>query len=341
LIKNIVKACAPAIDLLLAPFVAASGWLLLMTRRLGLARLPVSKRILLSIGVYPLRDHYYEPLFDTRHLRYPLGEVRSLPGIDLDEPCQLRLVEDLARAGYAAELQDLPSGPTGRVEFHFNNGAFESGDAEFWYAVVRHFKPKRIIEIGSGNSTLMARRAVVRNRADDPAYQCRHTCVEPYEMDWLERCEVEVIRRRVEELDPSFFAVLEENDILFIDSSHMIRPQGDVLFEFLQVLPLLRPGVIVHVHDIFTPRDYLAKWVETETKFWNEQYLLEAFLGHNRDWQVLAALNFLQHGHPERLRRVCPYLDDSREPGSFYLQRRLASDPAPNQSDTHQGNALT
>lgn len=322
MIKNIFKACAPAIDLLLAPFVAASGWLLLMVRRLGLTRLPVSKRILLSIGVYPLRDHYYEPLFDTRHLRYPLSEVRSLPGVDLDEPRQLGLVAELERAGYAAELQDLPSGPTGRVEFHFNNGAFESGDAEFWYAVVRHFKPQRIIEIGSGNSTLMARRAIARSRADDPAYQCRHICVEPYEMDWLEQCEVEVIRRRVEELETSFFDVLEENDILFIDSSHMIRPQGDVLYEFLQMLPLLAPGVIVHVHDIFTPRDYLAQWIETENKFWNEQYLLEAFLCHNRDWQVLAALNFLQHSQPQRLRRVCPYLDDNREPGSFYMQKR-------------------
>lgn len=339
--KNIVKAFAPVFDVLLMPFVAASGLLLLMVRRLGLMRLPLSKRTLLSIGVYPLRDHYYEPLFNTRHLRYPLGAVRSLPGIDLDEPRQIALLADLERAGYAAELQGLPSGTTGRVEFHFNNGAFETGDAEFWYAVVRHFKPRRIIEIGSGNSTLMARRAILRNCEDDPAYQCRHTCVEPYEMDWLEQCGVEVIRRRVEELETSFFEVLEQNDILFIDSSHMIRPQGDVLYEFLQVLPTLAPGVIVHVHDIFTPRDYLAQWIVTENKFWNEQYLLEAFLCHNHDWQVLAALNFLQHSQPQKLRSVCPYLDDNREPGSFYLQRRFVSDPAPNQSDTYQGNALT
>lgn len=325
MIKSLFKACAPLIDLLLVPLVVASGWLLLMVRRLGLTRLPLSKRILLSIGVYPLRDHYYEPLFDTRHLRYPLSEVRPLPGIDLDEPRQIGFVAELERAGYAAELQGLPFGPTGQVEFHFNNGAFESGDAEFWYAVVRHFKPQRIIEVGSGNSTLMARRAILRNREDDPGYRCRHTCVEPYEMDWLEQCGVEVIRRRVEELEPSFFAVLEENDILFIDSSHMIRPQGDVLFEFLQVLPTLAAGVIVHVHDIFTPRDYLAKWIVTEGKFWNEQYLLEAFLSHNRDWQVLAALNFLQHSQPQGLRRVCPYLDDNREPGSFYMQKRQAA----------------
>ena len=98
-------------------------------------------------------------------------------------------------------------------------------------------------------------------------------------MGWLNDVSgIEVLRQRVEQMDKQLFLELEENDILFIDSSHMIRPQGDVLCEYLEILPTLRPGVLVHIHDIFTPRDYPDEWLIDEVKLWNEQYLLEAFL---------------------------------------------------------------
>jgi hypothetical protein len=140
-------------------------------------------------------------------------------------------------------------------------------------------------------------------------------------MPWLEQAPVRVIRQRVEESDPSLFFKLEENDILFIDSSHMIRPQGDVLFEYLEILPTLKIGVIVHIHDIFSPRDYPASWVVEEVRFWNEQYLLEAFLSHNRDWKIIGAVNFLHQSHFDALSKVCPRLVQSSNPGSFYMQR--------------------
>ena len=80
-----------------------------------------------------------------------------------------------------------------------------------------------------------------------------------------------------------FFAKDKKNDILFIDSSHIIRPQGDVLFEYLEILPILNPGVVVHIHDIFSPKDYLDNWIINDHLFWNEQYLLEAFLSFNNN----------------------------------------------------------
>jgi hypothetical protein len=125
----------------------------------------------------------------------------------------------------------------------------------------------------------------------------------------------------VEEVDLSLFGTLGGNDILFIDSSHVIRPQGDVLTEFLQILPRLTPGVVVHVHDIFSPRDYSSAAVVGDVSFWNEQYLLEAFLTHNPDWEIIGALNYLQHHHPAQLKKTCPYLTASKEPGSFYMRR--------------------
>lgn len=266
----------------------------------------------------PIHRHYYEPQFDHRFPKRDYSEDRNLPGIDWNVSSQLELCRLLT---FSSELADLPRKKTKSLEFHLDNGLFDSGDAEYRYNILRAVKPKTLIEVGSGFSTLMAAKAIARNRADDPSYRCAHICIEPFENPWLEDLGVTVIRSKVEDLDPTFFGQLGENDILFIDSSHMIRPQGDVLFEYLELLPSLRRGVIVHVHDIFSPKDYLRGWLADEVRFWNEQYLLEAFLTHNRDWKVIGALNYLQHHHFDTLKAVAPSLTPDREPGSFYLQR--------------------
>lgn len=316
--KRLVLGILPIVDLLMVLFVYPAALLLKCVRMAGVNRLPQSKRALLQVGVFPVRNHYYEPQFDYRSLRMDLDKERHLPGIDWNEAGQLGLLE---RLSYAGELGDIQDAPGAASAFRFGNGKFESGDAEYWYQIIRAVRPRRIVEIGSGNSTLVALKALARNRAEDPAYTCEHTCIEPYEMPWLEATGVSVVRSRVEDLQPDFFDRLQENDILFIDSSHVIRPQGDVLFEFLEVLPVLNKGVIVHVHDVFSPRNYLGKWLVDEVSFWNEQYLLEAFLTHNPQWKIIGALNFLRHRHFEKLKGVAPYLTSDREPGSFYMQR--------------------
>jgi hypothetical protein len=140
-------------------------------------------------------------------------------------------------------------------------------------------------------------------------------------MPWLEQIGVTVLRQRVEEVEESVFSDLQDGDLLFIDSSHVIRPDGDVVFEFLQLLPILRPGVMVHVHDIFTPKNYRQEWLVDEVRLWNEQYLLEAFLTHNTEWEVVCALNFLHHNHFARLKRVAPFSRPEVLPGSFYMRR--------------------
>jgi hypothetical protein len=159
------------------------------------------------------------------------------------------------------------------------------------------------------------------NLRDDPEYTCKHICVEPYENPWLEESGISVVREKVENLDVSFFHELNENDILFIDSSHIIRPHGDVLFEYLQLLPSLKKGVIVHIHDIFSPKNYLRRWLQDWVLFWNEQYLLEAFLTHNKDWRIIASLNYLSHKHFNKLKSVAPFLTPESEPRSFYIQK--------------------
>jgi hypothetical protein len=305
-------------DILLFPLVYPAGHLLKLIRKAGVARMPRCKQALMQVGVFPIWNHYYEPLFDSRILSKPLDEDRNLPGINWNASEQLEI---LNKFDYAEEFKDVPRTKVDEQHFFMDNASFISGDAEYLYSLIRLKKPARIFEIGSGHSTLMARKAVIRNMEEAPGYQCKHLCIEPYEAPWLESAGVTVIRQKVEEVGTSLFAELERGDILFIDSSHMIRPQGDVLFEFLELLPTLKNGVIVHVHDIFSPKDYLKEWVVDDVKFWNEQYLLEAFLTCNRDWKIIGALNYLHHNHFELLQEKCPFLTRDREPGSFYIEK--------------------
>jgi hypothetical protein len=313
-----LRGLAAWLDVLIWPLLLPCAVVCKTVRRIGLQHLPRCRRLLLKLGVFPIRDHYYEPQFDHRAPRRPLDEDRPLPGIDWNLSGQLAFLESL---NYAEEIWALPPRRVGEVGFDFINPSFRSGDAEFWYQLIRHLKPRRIKEIGSGHSTLLAALALARNRAEDEHYRCDHVCVEPYEAPWLEAQGVTVIRKKVEDLSPEVFADLERNDILFIDSSHMIRPEGDVLFEYLELLPTLRSGVVVHIHDIFSPRNYPADWLQKNVCFWNEQYLLEAFLSHNHEWRILGALNYLCHHHYDALKRVAPHMEPEREPGSFYIQR--------------------
>lgn len=316
--NRLVRTALPLADILLTLLVLPAAVIMKIVRRVGTHRLPLCRKTLLASGVFPIRNHYYEPFVDARTLRRPLDEPRPLPGIDWNTAGQLELLKTFAFAG---ELAGIPNHFQDERSFHFNNSSFEAGDAEYWYQLIRAKKPARILEIGSGNSTLMARRAIEKNRQENPAYHCRHVCIEPFEMPWLEKTGVTVLRQRVEETDRALFQELQRGDILFIDSSHVIRPQGDVLFEYLELLPSLNPGVIVHVHDIFSPRDYPEEWIAQEVKFWNEQYLLEAFLTSNADWRILGALNFLHHHHHDALRAACPYLTENATPGSFYMEK--------------------
>ena len=256
--NSIRETTVPLADIVLAPFAYLAAHLLKHIRGTGVQRMPFCKRVLMRVGIFPIRNHYYEPLFDSNMLRHPLEQDRALPGIDWNTNEQLNLLKNFC---FNEELKEIPKTRVDDLTFNMENGAFESGDAEFLYNLIRFKKPKRIIEIGSGHSTKIAIKAIKRNQIETPGYKCQHICVEPYEMPWLESAGVTVVRRRVEEINKSFFSELEKDDILFIDSSHIIRPQGDVLFEYLELIPSLKSGVIVHIHDVFSPRDYPKQWV--------------------------------------------------------------------------------
>ncbi len=319
----IVKAVVPVLDWVLAPAVFVAAVLLKSVRRVGVYRMTVCRSIFFRVGVFPIRDHYYEPLFNPAHLHEPLDRDRRLPALDMNVPEQLAT---LRRFVYANELLALPLVPAGPGEFGYLNDNFGPGDAEFYYSLIRSCKPSRIVEIGSGFSTLIGRKAIAANVVENGDYRCQYTCIEPFEMPWLERIDgIEVVRKQLQEVDPALFGALRENDILFIDSSHVVRPQGDVVREYLELLPMIGSGTYVHVHDMFTPRDYPAVWMKDQLRLWNEQYLVEAFLSFNPEFRVVGALSFLRYHHPAALAAAFPMFAkriEGYEPVSFWMRRR-------------------
>jgi hypothetical protein len=302
-----------------AAFAAAASPVLrfIANHRAGLVRF---QRFSDRAGFQLRSAHYYEPTYRESDLPADTTGERDLPGIDFRPAAQLEL---LGRCRFQDELSAIPVEKSGPAEYGYRNQMYEFGDAEMLYNMIRLHKPKRIYEIGSGNSTLMARLAIAANRRDEPAYECEHLCIEPYEMPWLEQSGVKVIRERVEQIDLTLFDRLEADDILFIDSSHVLRPRGDVLREYQEIVPRIAPNVLIHVHDIFTPRDYPEAWLRSERRLWNEQYLLEAFLAFNNEYEIVSALNWLKHNHFEAMAAACPMLalHPHAEPGAFWFRR--------------------
>lgn len=321
LLKVIFKKFPKTIDLLFSLFIMPSAFIFLFIRKFGVNRLPKTSLKLKQIGVFPIRDHYYEPLFNDKHLLSPLDLDRELPGLEFNSKYQIKFLEELTFSKELIELNLTQQAKTD-IDFCIQNGEFGSGDADFLYQFIRKVQPKKIIEIGSGNSTKIARLAIENNKLDT-GQEAVHICIEPYEQPWLHNLTgILLIRSRVEKLKFDWSSELSEGDLLFIDSSHMIRPQGDVLYEYLQIIPKLSKGVYVHIHDIFTPKDYPKSWVIDSVRLWNEQYLLEALLSNTNRYDIVASLNYLKHHHYDQLSKVCPYITKDREPGSFYFRVR-------------------
>ncbi len=211
-------------------------------------------------------------------------------------------------------------------EFYYHNGSFEGGDSEYLYNIIRKFKPSKIIEVGSGFSTKMMLNGINKNKDENNNYNCELICIEPFEFKQIEGLPITLLKEKVQSLDMQIFKELKKDDILFIDSSHIIRPQGDVLFEIQHILPELNPGVLIHFHDIYTPRDYLDSWIYEEHFLWNEQYLLETFLSFNDRFEVIGSLNYLKYNYWKLLSSKCPILskEGNKTPGpcgSFWIRR--------------------
>ncbi len=203
----------------------------------------------------------------------------------------------------------------GGDDFFLFNYWFESIDAEVLYCLVRHRKPKHIVEVGCGYSTRLMRRAIVEGKLNT-----KLTCIDPEPRVEIQQYADEQLIQPVEELEPSTLAgMLDANDILFIDSSHTVTTGGDVPFLYLEVVPRLRPGVLIHAHDIFVPFDYPKEWLEWG---WNEQYLVHALLFDERRIEIVWPSHYMWRCHRDEVMKTipCAYRSDS-PPGSLWFRK--------------------
>jgi predicted O-methyltransferase YrrM len=278
-----------------------------------------------SNGVHVLPVHFYQPIPNTETLSEIHWTTNStLPGVRLNDQEQLALLGEFSNA-YRNEYESLPRECTNVAhQFFINNGAFESVDAEILYCMVRHLKPRRIFEIGSGNTTYLSAQALWKN-VEDGAPQCELIAFEPYPNEVLRAGFpglTGLVEVKAQDIPLEKFSELRENDILFIDSSHVLKIGSDVQYLYLEVLPRLRPGVMVHVHDIFLPAEYPRKWIMEDHRFWNEQYLLQAFLAFNESFKIFWASGYMHLNHPTQLEDTLSSYDPlTRSPGSFWLRR--------------------
>lgn len=253
--------------------------------------------------------HYYEPLPDFRSITAEqINRRRTYPGIDFKWDEQLTLVNELT--AYSDELREL--------QFDFDNAFFNGFDAAVYYSLIRHLQPHRVVEIGGGYSTQMADRALRRNGKGNLI------CIEPYPEERLLKADlnIELIQKRVEEIDLDFFSRLEAKDILFIDSSHTVKFGSDVCYEFLEVFPILKPGIWIQIHDIFFPHDYPADWLLNQRLALNEQYLLEAFLAFNKTFTTQLANHWLCLEHLDEAARLWPNVTSpTHRASSFWMKR--------------------
>lgn len=268
--------------------------------------------------------HYYSPIPKVEQVLQdwprigPDSGKRSFEGIDLREADQFALLHRLAR-----NYGNLPFRPEKQpgLRYFYENGAFSYADAILLALLLQETQPRRLIEIGSGHSsclTLDTTERFLPGRVQltfiEPYPELLNELLRPGDAD-----RVTVIQSRVQDVSLDTFEALEPNDILFIDSTHVARAGSDVNHLFHEVLPRLRPGVLVHLHDIFYPFEYPLRWLE-QGRAWNEAYLLRAYLEENPRWQIVLWNELMIRFHPEFFAQSMP-LCLKNEGGGFWMRR--------------------
>jgi hypothetical protein len=276
--------------------------------------------------------HFYSPipsLDDVREHDKAVFEANSpaVPGVDLNEPGQLALLRQLA--SYYPEQPFARDRQPG-LRFHLHNPAFTYCDAIVYYGMLRHARPRRVIEVGSGYSSSLL--LDVNERAFQNAIAC--TFIEPYPrlfhslISDEDRARITVVATNVQDVEPGVFEQLVANDILFIDSSHVSKTHSDVNYLFFEILPRLQTGVYVHVHDVFFPFEYPREWVY-QGRAWNEAYLVRAFLQYNERFEIQLFNSFIEKFYGELLAELMPlcrhYVEATMAPTSaqsLWLKKR-------------------
>lgn len=312
IIQNFIKKFDIFIDILILPLCAFSGIIFKIYKKLGVANLSLTTKLLKQIGIFPIRNHYYEPQFIHKKVKF-----KNQKYIKINFNKHYSIVGKLK---FKNELKELNlHNQKSKFGFFINNSFFEAGDFDFLYQFIRYSRPKKIIEIGSGYSSIIAYEAIIKNFQDNKKF-CKMICIDPGNIDQISNLnKIKFINKKIEEIKINIFKSLNTGDLLIIDSTHMIKPDGDVLKIYNEIIPNLKRGVNIMIHDIFIPYEYPQYWLDKHVLFWNEQYLLQAILNSNK-YKILAPLYYLKRNKFNQLKKVCPYLKTDSKPSSFYFK---------------------
>lgn len=272
--------------------------------------------------------HFYSPFPDLHALKARKDvfgrDPTDTPGVDLALDAQWRLLDELEPLVAGVEWpRTQADAQAAGVRYWADNPAYGDGDAIFLRAMLRHFAPKRLLELGSGYSSA----CTLDTREQFLSGQLEITFVDPYP-ELLEsllrpedRHEVTILPVGSENLEPEHISALQAGDVLFIDSTHVSKPGSDVNRNIFEILPALNPGVIIHLHDIFPAFEYPEQWVE-EGRGWTELYVLRAFLQYNTAFEILLWPGVLRAVDPEQVTRRFPAM--ARNAGGAMWLRRVA-----------------
>jgi SAM-dependent methyltransferase/predicted O-methyltransferase YrrM len=260
-----------------------------------------------SVPVRFAPGDYYSPMYDARELAQRRAQIwprqpRSTPDINWRDAAQVELCEEVFAAQQPLKLRHEESGDPS--EYWALNSQYPPLDAWVLAGLLRHLRPAKTIEIGSGYSSLVTAR-VNREQLDGAM---DFVCIEPYPRPFLLDGVAGISDLRVEQIQDTpleLFDGLGAGDILFIDTSHTVKTGGDVTWIFHEVVPRLAAGVYVHIHDIFLPGDYPEPWV-TEGWGWNEGYLVRSFLSYNNAFEIVWGSQYMTQRHPDSVLRAFP-----------------------------------
>lgn len=274
--------------------------------------------------------HYYSPIPDLKEVREHAKEVfdsskRDILGIDLNEEEQIALLKEFAK--YHGDFA-FPANKEKGTRYYYDNSYYSIGDGMILYSMIRHFKPARILEVGSGYSSalMLDVDGVFLGGETD------FTFIEPnperlYSLiSAKDRNRYKVVEGIVQNVSEEIFHSLSRNDFLFIDSSHVAKTHSDLLHLVFRVLPIIKPGVIIHFHDIFWPFEYPQDWLEVG-RAWNEAYFLRSFLQYNNSFKILYYNSFIYTHHKDALKDSLPYVVDrsprniDHDHSSLWLQK--------------------
>ena len=262
-------------------------------------------------GFHILETGFYNPIPVVGDISDDVFSEEEDQSIDWNGENQILLLKKLKK--YVPEFHDIVNDR----KFDISNSYFGWHDAPIYYTMIRFFQPKQIIEIGGGFSTKIAYLASQKN------HSTAIKVIDPFLSEDIKNNFsefVKLIENPVQNVPIDFFKDLNQNDILFIDSTHVSKIGSDVNFLFLKILPILKPGVIIHIHDIFLPNSYPKEWIKNKLIFWNEQFLLHAFLIGNKDFEILISNAFLRkHNHDD----LKDFYDSDIIGGASFWMRKL------------------